>query len=370
MLYPPIVDRLGRLNLIPDLLQKQAPAAALLECVRASKLPRDVTEEEWLWATKIVGDAAAADLSWMSDDSRKQFLHRCTDFVRRAFVNSWPGVFIAESKLTDALLPFVQWLETQKDSTVLYFAWDLLAATWRGEAHADYSPVSWMARSGRLKGEISFENLELAVALAEESDVMYWWPEERWSVVRWSRESQPYVELLNHGSYLVRAAAADCLGEVFRGCSMNPCAEAAVPVASILEFIKQQEQKNAGVAGPFLMGAHWGMDWPDGLDHDYRSWFLDVLRTSEREPDVPHEQSLEFYAHEFFSKDADAIEEFIGMGRKKLALMTATESPEAIYELLPLLQRLAASDDPMIARAIKAYLADGRPHAGIALADD
>jgi len=175
---------------------------------------------------------------------------------------------------------------------------------------------------------------------------------------------------MNHSSYLVRAAAADCLGQVFRGCSNNRCAEAAVPVASILEFIRLQEQRNAGVAGPFLMGAQWGLDWPADPNYDYRAWFLDVLRTSERERDMHHEQSLEFYAHEFFSRDAEAIEEFISMGRKNLALMTATESPEAIYDLLPLLQKLAASGDPLIARTIKAYLASGRPHAGIAFGDD
>ena len=72
------------------------------------------------------------------------------------------------------------------------------------------------------------------------------------------------------------------------------------------------------------MGSHWTNDWAGDSAYDYRAWFLNVLRTSERELDMPHEQ-LEFYAHEFFSGDAEAIEEFIGMGRKKLALMAATE---------------------------------------------
>ena len=59
-------------------------------------------------------------------------------------------------------------------------------------------------------------------------------------------------------------------------------------------------------------------------------WFLDVLRTSGRERTVPYGQSLEFYAHELFDLDAGAIEEFLMMGRKKLAAMTATESPHKI----------------------------------------
>ncbi|MGA3203166.1 MAG: hypothetical protein ABSF12_11810, partial [Bryobacteraceae bacterium] len=120
-----------------------------------------MTEEEWLQSTKIVGGAATADLSWMDEKSRKYFLHRCTDFVRGAFVSSWPGGFIEEAKLKDALLPFVQWLETQKDPSVLYFAWDLLAEARRSKKRADYHPVLWMKRSGRLEGETSFENLQL-----------------------------------------------------------------------------------------------------------------------------------------------------------------------------------------------------------------
>ncbi len=266
----------------------------------------------------------------------------------------------------------MKWLETRNDSAVLYFAWDLLAATWQGEEHADYSPVLWIKRSGRLKDEISFDNLELAVALAEEGGVMYWWPDERWGVVRWSRDNQQYIDLMNHTKGYLRACDGRRLSgaEMFRGCSKYPCVEAAVPVASMLEFIKQQEQKSAGVAGPFLMGAQWGFDWPGDPDYDYHTWFLDVLRSCKREREMPHEQTLEFYAHEFFSRDAEAIEEFIRMGRKNLALMTATECPEAIYDLLPLLQKMAASDDPLISRTITKYLAEGRHHAGIDFAAD
>jgi hypothetical protein len=364
------VERLGNLNQIPELLATRSAASALMKFLNAFRFPLDVTEPEWLAATKIVGNAAAADLSWMDREDQQLLRSLCTDFIRNGFTKYWPGGFIAETKLKDSLLPFVNWLETQPDRQVLYFAWDLLAATWRGAEHADYHPVLWMKRSGRLKGEISFSNLEVAVALAEEGSAMYWWPDERWRVMHWSRDTQPYLDLMNHSSYLVRGAAAGCLGQMFRGCTENACAEGAPSAEHILEFIKQQEQTNAGVAGPFLMGAQWANGWSYAADFDYRSWFLDVLRASAREQEMPHEQTLEFYAHEFFSGDADAIEEFLRMGRKHLAVMTATERPENIYELLPLLQKMAASDDPQIARAIKTYLADGRPHAGSQFVDD
>jgi hypothetical protein len=50
--------------------------------------------------------------------------------------------------------------------------------------------------------------------------------------------------------------------------------------------------------------------------------------------------------------------------------MAATEHPESIYDLLPLLQKMAASGDPQIARAITTYLAEGRHHAGTEFVDD
>lgn len=266
-------------------------------------------------------------------------------------------------------MPFVKWLETQDDRHVVDFAWELLAATWRGEENADYHPVLWMKRSGRLQ-RVSFDNLELAVSLAEEGKSMYWWPDERWSVMRWSRDSAPFVDLMRHPSYLVRAAAAGCVGQLYRGCSKNPSLEPTPATADILEFLKQEEQNNAGVAGPFLMGAQWSNGWHGDEDYDYRAWFLDVLRTSTRERVVPHDQSLEFYAHEFFAGDAAAIEEFLAMGRKNLAVMTATESPDLIYDLLPVLQKMAQSDDPQVARAITMYLSVGRHHAGTSFVDD
>ena len=85
-------------------------------------------------------------------------------------------------------------------------------------------------------------------------------------------------------------------------------------------------------------------------------WFLSTLRQSGREPDVPHIQSLEFYAHELFAFDAGAIRELLKMGRTELAVMTATEEPNAIPELLPLLDEMAASTDPAVSAAIREYL--------------
>lgn len=97
-----------------------------------------------------------------------------------------------------------------------------------------------------------------------------------------------------------------------------------------------------------------------------RAWFLETLRTSRQpEPETPHLQTLEFYAHEFLSGDADAIRELLQMGRLELAVMTATEEPEAIDHLLPVLTEMAASEDPRVSAAIRKYLAEREQHAGL-----
>ncbi len=357
------MERLGGLNQIPDLLARR-DARGLLACLRAFVFPLDSTDEEWLLAAKLIGDTVAADLSWMNAEDREAAEYFAVRQVTNALTKSWPGRYIVDGKIKEALLSFVKFLEGQNDRQVVDFAWDVLYADLTCEGRAERGPVLWMKDSGRLQGEFSFENLEHAIALAAEADAMYWWPDERWRVMRWVRDGHQFIEQMDHPSYLVRAAAAGCLGQVYRGCSQNECAEPSPAIPEIMEFLKRQEQRHAGVAGPFLMGAQWGLDWKVGREYDYRSWFLEVLRTSERERLVPHEQSLEFYAHEFFSGDAAAIEEFLEMGRKRLAVMTATESPEQIYELLPLLQKMAASEDPQVAAAIKTYLAKGYSHAG------
>jgi hypothetical protein len=96
-----------------------------------------------------------------------------------------------------------------------------------------------------------------------------------------------------------------------------------------------------------------------------KRWFLDTLRRSRRETKIPHIQSLEFYAHEFFCSDGEAILGFLWMGRKELALLTATEEPTCISQLLPVLEQMAASGDADVERVIREYLRRQSHHAGL-----
>ena len=94
------------------------------------------------------------------------------------------------------------------------------------------------------------------------------------------------------------------------------------------------------------------------------TWMLATLRESRQEPEMPHCLSLAFYAHELFDKDANAIEAMLKMGRRGLAVYTATQSPEHVEAIRPTLERMASSDDAEIAQAIQTYLAKPSHHNG------
>lgn len=140
-------------------------------------------------------------------------------------------------------------------------------------------------------------------------------------------------------------------------------------MSNILAMIQNREAIAPGIAGPFLNGANWSVapeEWAQfGGDIDMKSWFIETLRVSSVEPKVPHIQTLEFYAHELFAFDVDAVREFWKMGRCDLAVMTATEEPNAIPEMLPVLRAMAASGDPAVSAAIREYLSAEFHHAGL-----
>ena len=163
----------------------------------------------------------------------------------------------------------------------------------------------------------------------------------------------------------MRGVAATALGTFFARVSEYATDSSTPSLPDMLTFVQEREAQTPGIAGGFLQGAGWSMDegiW-EGLD--MKSWFLETLRQSRPEPKTPHVQTLEFYAHEFFAFDAEAIRELLNMGRKHLAVMTATEEPNAIPTLRPLLDEMAASDDPAISAAIREYLIVQEHHAGL-----
>jgi hypothetical protein len=310
---------------------------------------------------------AITQFDWMPQSDRDLVAGCILEFVQRAFTVFWRPAEHLETVTPEAFRNFIKWVESLPDFTVVAFCWDLLLydPSWPAR------PVLWLKWSGRLSGAISYDCLRMAVGLAEEAEAMFWWSKERWSVMKWDAASPPYMELLHHSSYLVRSAASSVLGRLFFGIQTEGDGRGAPSLSQMLTIVQDLEVKTAGIAGPFLQGANWGIEtdeWAEfGGDFDMKSWFIETLRESGRELHVPHLQTLEFYAHELFAFDANAIRAFLEMGRKGLAVMTATEEPSAIPELLPVLNEMAASNDPAVALAMREYLSVRSHHAGLNL---
>jgi len=241
-----------------------------------------------------------------------------------------------------------------------------------------WHPVRMMAHSGRLASDISKENIDIAISIVEENRARALWPQGRWRFLQWNSGSQTYLKSLEDPSYLVRAASAEALGGMPRGCWIEGDGCDAPTITELLNSIQKQEQKRAGVAGAFLQGAdfldksfdEWLAEWPGAPNFDMRGWFLETLRTSSRETDKPHFISLEFFAHELFCCDPDAIAEMLSMGREYAAVLTATEQPKCIERLLPLLTKMSQSSNPRVANAIKEYLKARSTHAGLDLLEE
>jgi hypothetical protein len=268
------------------------------------------------------------------------------------------------SRLCEVMEPSLEWIASQDDRAVAEFCWGLRTRSLR-------TPTDILERWGRLRGAMSRDYLDLAVTLNNEAEAMHRWPEERWAIASWDRDSQIYLGSLDHPSCLVRAVGAKGTGRLLWGLKKNTTL-AAPPVSELLTQIGQREKVTPGVAGPFMEGIWWGDDDAELLpEFDSRSWLLDTLGNSRREPSVPDCQTLEFYAHEFFSADGPAIEELLRMGRRSLAVYTATQSPEYVGQLRDVLNRMAASDDLEVAQAIQTYLEEPSHHRGVGyLTDD
>jgi hypothetical protein len=160
----------------------------------------------------------------------------------------------------------------------------------------------------------------------------------------------PYFKAIAHDSYVVRMWGARAIGLLHTHVGTERTTQ-------LLDWIRNLESSSPGMAGSFLCGASWPYDAPvRDVDRGYmRQWFLDCLRVGGN-VDVPGIQTLEFYAHEYFRRDADAIREILRMGRTALAIETATEDNSARGVLDEVLQEMAASDNPVVARRIRWYL--------------
>ena len=353
---------------IQELLSQHAECSILRSAVEARSPAPTLTATTWVEEVSAVVAVTKSDLDWLNQDERWYVQSTVISYVKKALTEFYPKSRVSDADMETALRGFVDWIALQDDSVVLDFVWDVMTYVPRLAGTSALSPVWWLHHSGRLSREISLDCLELALTFSREADNMRRWPDERWDLADWQRDSQVYFTCSSHPSYVVRAWATMALGRLYLNCVSSRKANTP-PVAEILKWVQEQQVINPGIAGAFLNGSEWSMTSEDlsafSNGFDFRSWFLDTLRSARPEPDVPHVIPIEFYAHEYFEFDEDAIREMLRMGRKHLAVMTATQAYEDIDRMAGVLQEMANSDDANVARAIQEYLKVRRPHAGL-----
>jgi len=353
---------------IQELLDQHAECSILLSAVEAHNLAPAMGTPEWIQAVSAVAGVMKSELEWLSQDDRLWVQHAVVSHVKKALTEFYPHPSVPRDEMKAALGSFTDWVARQDDRLVLGFAWDVMEHHPRLGWTSAWDPIRWLDRSERLSSDMGYDCLKLALAFRDEAENMRSWPDERWELANWKRDSQVYLACTSHPSYVVRAWATKVLGCLYLNCARFGRADTPT-IAEMLAWVREQQLINPGITGAFLSGAGWSIeteDWSAFLkDFDFRSWFLDTLRLAKTEPHVPHVQTIEFYAHEHFDLDEDAIREMLRMGRPSLAVMTATDRPEAIDRMMGVLQEMAKSDDANVARAIQEYLKVRVHHAGM-----
>jgi hypothetical protein len=187
--------------------------------------------------------------------------------------------------------------------------------------------------------------------------------------VAWAEVQPLLLPLLDHEHFMLRAAAAKCIG-TFYPYSMAYYPQGIPPFIAMLDIIGGKEIERSGVLGPFIDGYDGDCCGIHSLEQgeeviaagfDVSAWILDILARSGSEVGgymggAPNAQSLEFYAHEYFEANPAGIRRLISMGRLNLACDAATNIPDRVDGMEDVLTALAQSPDPVHAEVARRHL--------------
>jgi hypothetical protein len=206
---------------IPELLDQRAECSNLVSAMKAQTLAPTLTTTEWVERVSAVVAVTKSELEWLSKDDRLSVQYAVVSYVKKALTEFYPRPSASNSEMKTALGDFTDWITSQDDRRVLDFAWDVMEYQPRRQGTSALDTVHWLRRSGRLSRDLAYDCLELAVAFRDEAENMYWWPDERWDLVDWKRDSQVYVQGTSHPSYVVRAWTAKVLGRLYLNCARS-----------------------------------------------------------------------------------------------------------------------------------------------------
>jgi hypothetical protein len=184
------------------------------------------------------------------------------------------------------------------------------------------------------------------------------------AVISWPVCEQEIVTLLDDPHPMIVAGAARYLGALYAGGSFRSTPEAP-DLNAMLDRLSLLPRYRAIACGAFICGFDTDIAGLSALSSDGRiteagfsvdDWILKIVASDDYEPYLPNAQALWFYIHEHYCADAAMVTKFIDLDRAWLALMCATEVPEKLSGMKPVLEHLADVSDRKIADAAKAHL--------------
>lgn len=264
--------------------------------------------------------------------------------ITRARASELAAPFFAslEPALEEDPLSHISWCWRALEDCVLPFAWVL---------------EGWLDDLDRrgLAGGRNREVLERARALHALSEAGQ-------QKLRWPNCQRILLPQLHDPHVLIAAHAAKFLGTLYSDPAyFFPGGQDPAPLPEILRGIADLPMHRRAVAGAFLDGLQdAGSPFAalgDLDEADIKDWVLKVFSDDGPEPYLPGVQAFWFYVHERFCADPDFIMRLIDAGHAWEAMMCATEIyDERVEGMKPVLERLAALDDPEVAAPAQGLL--------------
>ncbi|MFD0986928.1 hypothetical protein [Methyloligella solikamskensis] len=201
--------------------------------------------------------------------------------------------------------------------------------------------------------------MRVAVEKAEELEILA----DKADPVSWEQCAAEILPLIDDPHPMVAAGAARYLGALFADESF-PEDEAAPSLAAFITSLSRRPALRRALCGGFVRGFDTGSYGLGSLAADERlkefdldEWVIEVLSLDEDELYLPNVQAFWFHVHEFYDGDPGFITRLIDMDRSWIAMMCATERPERVEGMEPVLHRLAENPDPEIAAHAESHLA-------------
>jgi len=185
---------------------------------------------------------------------------------------------------------------------------------------------------------------------------------EKADPIRWQQCEAEVLPLLEDPHPMIAAGAARYIGALFADDGF-PKDQAAPALPAFLDTLSRRDRLRRAVCGAFIRGFDTECCGLGSLVSDQRlqgfdldEWVIEALSLDEDEPFLPNVQALWFYVHEHYDTDPGFITRLIDLGRPWVAMMCATERPERVEGMEPVLHRLADLPDPEVSAVAEAHL--------------